>query len=605
MATASDKPSQVGIQIRAFAFFTLLALAVTWPLILHLDDRVPGWGVADNYEYLWKMWWFKHSIIDLGQNPLFAPDIFYPSGFSLAHAELTPLHTVIGLPLTWLWGEITTYNLFAILSFILTGWATFLLVQRWTENAWAGMLAGVLYVLNPYHTVRYGGILPLMAIEGIPVFFLGLEGWIDTRRYRWLAVAIFGFLLAAWASIYYAFGLLILGPIYVLARLGPLRPLLRDRSAWTAMGLLGLGLLVVLVPLTLPYIQLGQELELQIPLEDTDFWSASPTDYLLPAGLHPLWGEWVRDRLLSVSEDYPQIALEFVLGVGFIAMLFAFYGWRKSRGRVRRAILWLLVVAFVLSLGPRLHFGRHPVVVPAPDSVVTLFHSVMDTLSGWLPTDETYAPLAADGLTIPLPALFLRWLLPPLEGMRAWNRFAAFTSLGVAMLAGLGYAAWIADEIKPALRRSARLNREQLAGVVVLALAIFELWPQPIPLQAVGPRPVDEWLAEQPGQFSIMELPLTSALSAPQMLYTRYHGKRITFAYGTYFPYWYRSQFPELQECPEPACLDLLQSWDVRFILLNMEDTPAGPMLKPRLDEALALLRVDQIGDIVVYQLLR
>jgi hypothetical protein len=229
----------------------------------------------------------------------------------------------------------------------------------------------------------------------------------------------------------------------------------------------------------------------------------------------------------------------------------------------------------------------------------------MDTLSGWLPTDETYAPLAAEGLTIPLPALFLRWLLPPLEGMRAWNRFAAFTSLGVAMLAGLGFAAWISEEIKPALIRSARLNRVQLAGVVVLALAIFELWPQPIPLQAVQPRPVDEWLAEQPGQFSIMELPLTSALSAPQMLYTRYHGKRSTFAYGTYFPYWYRSQFPELQECPEQACLDLLRSWGVTYLLLNLDDTPAGPMLKPRLDEAIALLRVDQIGNIVVYQLLR
>jgi hypothetical protein len=112
-------------------------------------------------------------------------------------------------------------------------------------------------------------------------------------------------------------------------------------------------------------------------------------------------------------------------------------------------------------------------------------------------------------------------------------------------------------------------------------------------------------LAEQPGQFSIMELPLTSALSAPQMLYTRYHGKKSTFAYGTYFPYWYRSQFPELQECPEPACIDLLQSWEVRFLLLNLDDTPAGPMLKPRLDEAPDLLRVDQIGDIVVYQVLR
>ncbi len=605
MSETSDKKSLIGINIKVLAFFTLLSLAVTWPLILHLNDRVPGWGVADNYEYLWKMWWFKHSIVDLGQNPLIAPEIFYPSGFALAHAELTPLHTVIGLPVTMLWGEITTYNLFAMLSFILTGWATYLLVRRWTNNTWAGMLAGILYVLNSYHTVRYGGILPLMAIEGIPIFFLGLESWIDTRRSLWIGVTILGFLLAAWASIYYAFGLLILGPIYGLVRLRPLRPLLLDRSAWTAMGLLGLGLLVVLVPLVLPYIQLGQELELKIPLEDTDFWSASPTDYLLPPGLHPLWGEWVRGRLLSVPQEFPQIALEFVLGVGFIAILFAFYGWRKSRVDGREAILWLLVAAFVLSLGPRLHFGRHPVVVPAPDSVINVFHTIMDTLSRWLPTEESYAPLAAEGLTIPLPALFLRWLLPPLEGMRAWNRFAAFTSLGVALLAGLGYATWISEEVRPALIGSARFNRERLVGVVVLALAIFELWPQPIPLQAVQPRPVDKWLAEQPEMFSIMELPLTSALSAPQMLYTRYHGKRITFAYGTYFPYWYRSQFPELQECPNQSCLDLLRSWEVTYLLLNLNDTPTGPMLMSRLDEAIALERVDQIGDIVVYRLLR
>ncbi|MCI0862105.1 MAG: hypothetical protein J4N82_09255 [Chloroflexi bacterium] len=418
-------------------------------------------------------------------------------------------------------------------------------------------------------------------------------------------VTTLGFLLAAWASIYYAFGLLLLGPIYALARLRPLRTLFQYRKAWIAMGLLGLGLLAVMAPLTVPYLQLGQELELQIPLEDTDFWSASPTDYLLPPGLHPLWGERVRDRLLSVSDDFPQVALEFVLGVGFIAMLFAFYGWRRSQGPERRAILWLLIVAFVLSLGPRLHFGRFPVVIPAPEKVVSAFHSVMNTLSVWLPTEETYAPLAAEGLTIPLPALFLRWLLPPLEGMRAWNRFAAFTSLGVSLLAGVGYATWIANEVRPARRKLERFNREHLAGVVILALAIFELWPQPVPLQAVQPRPVDEWLADQPGQFSIMELPLTSALGAPQMLYTRYHGKRITFAYGTYYPYWYRAEFPELQECPEAACLDLLSSWDVRFLLLNMDDVPAGPVLAPKLDESLSLKRMAQFGDIVVYRLLR
>lgn len=107
--------------LKALGFYTLLALAVTWPLALHLHDRVPGFFKADNYEYLWKMWWFKHAILDLRQSPLVAPDIFYPMGFQLAHAELTPLHTVLGLPLTAVLGEVVTYNIFALLSFVIAG----------------------------------------------------------------------------------------------------------------------------------------------------------------------------------------------------------------------------------------------------------------------------------------------------------------------------------------------------------------------------------------------------------------------------------------------------------------------------------------------------
>src|SRR3972149_963015 len=170
----------------------LLAIAVTWPLILHMQDRVPGWYIADNYEYLWKMWWFKHSIIDLRTNPLLAPSILFPTGFSLAYAEITPLHTVLGLPLTALFGEVTTYNIFAIASFVITGWAVYSIVFRWTGSARAGIFAGILVVMNPYHLVRYGGILPLMAIEGLPVFLLGLEGWTATRKLPRSALGAWG-----------------------------------------------------------------------------------------------------------------------------------------------------------------------------------------------------------------------------------------------------------------------------------------------------------------------------------------------------------------------------------------------------------------------------
>ena len=600
MSDSHRRRSQLFSHVGALGFFLFLTLVVTWPLIIHLRDRLPGWYIADNYEYLWKIWWFKHALVDLHTSPLVAPTILYPNGFPLAYAEVTPLHTLIGLPLTVMLGEAATYNLFALASFVLAGSAVYLLVFRWTRNSWAGVLAGVLFILNPYHVVRYGGILPLMAIEGLPIFLLAVEGWVSSRKPIWIALASLGYFLAAWASIYYAFGLLILGPLYLVVRLATSQSQVVNRRTIAHMAILLLLVVAITVPLALPYLSLRSSSDLTIPLQDTDYWSASPTDYILPPGLHPLWGTWVMENALGVPAEYPQIALEFVLAGGYVAALFAAYGAFKSKTREKMAVVAMTAAAFVLSLGTTLHVARYPVALPAPPAVVDTFNHVMESIGAWLPAHESYAPLAARGLTVPLPALFLRWVIPPLTGMRAWNRFAAFTSLGLSLLAGLGFALWISAEVKP---KNSHL-KTGLATLAFIALALFELWPGPIPLQPIGPRPVDLWLAAQPEQGSLMELPLTSALSAPQMLYTRYHGKPISFAYGTFLPYWYRQQYPELEQCPESECVARLRSWGVSFILLNLSDSSGGPSLEAQLDLSPSLERVTTVGDHVVYRLL-
>ena len=586
------------------AYFLALTIAVTWPLAVHFRDRVPGFYVADNYEYLWKMWWFKHSLINLGSSPLHAPDIFYPQGFDLAHAELTPLHTIVGLPLTMVWGELVTYNAFALLSFVLGGWATYQLVHYLTHNPWSGILAGTVFALSPYHVVRYGGILPLMAVEGLPVFFLGVELWLGEQRLRWAVVAAFGYALSAWASLYYAFALGLLGALYVLWRLRQTRSLWLTPHLRNGILVLGSLLLLFLLPVIAPQLALGRSVPLAIPLEDVDFWSASLTDYMLPPGLHPWWGAWVRDNLLGVPSEYPQLGLEFVLGVGFVSLLFALFGLRHSRHAAKSGFLLITLTAMVLSWGPRLHIARHPVLIPASQDIVAGFHAVLDHLGTRLPTGEGY-PFEEDrGLAIPLPALFLRWLIPPLAGLRAWNRFAVFVSLGLSVLAGFGHSAWLSQLRESSVKRGRTSPlRRALAGTLFVALASFELWPAAIPLQAVNGRPVDDWLARQPGQFTIMELPLTSALSAPQMLYTRYHGKRITFAYGTFFPYYYRQQFPELAQCPETTCLDRLRSWQVRYVLVNLEAIPPESPLPQSVEANASLAFVGQFQNIVVYEL--
>ena len=587
------------------AYFLALTIAVTWPLVLHLRDRVPGFYVADNYEYLWKIWWFKHTLIDLGSSPLHAPDIFYPQGFDLAHAELTPLHTIVGLPITLVWDEIITYNAFALLSFLLGGWATYRLVHYLTQNQWSAILAGTVFALSPYHVVRYGGILPSMAVEGLPVFFLGVELWLGEQRLRWAVLAALGYALSAWAYLYYAFALGLLGSVYILWRLRQLRSSQNTTDIRRGILIIGGLALLLLIPAIAPQIALGRSVSLAIPLEDVDFWSASLTDYVLPPGLHPWWGAWIRANLLGVPKEYPQLGLEFVLGIGFISLLFALFGLRHSRHAAKSGFLLIALTAMVLSWGPRLHIARHPLLIPASQDSVAAFNTFLDRVGDSLPTSEGYPFDEERGLAIPLPALLLRWLIPPLAGLRAWNRFALFVSFGVSVLAGLGYAAWAAQQPKkpkPPGRNSAL--RPALKGMLVVALAVFELWPAAVPLQPIGGRPVDDWLARQPGQFTIMELPLTSALSAPQMLYTRYHGKRIAFAYGTFFPYYYREQFPELAHCPEQACLDRLRTWQVRYVLLNLEALPQDSPLSRSVEASPSMAFVGQFQNIVVYELL-
>jgi hypothetical protein len=306
----------------------------------------------------------------------------------------------------------------------------------------------------------------------------------------------------------------------------------------------------------------------------------------------------VRDNLLTVPPDHPDIALEFVLGLGYVGLLFAAFGARHSRSAARKALVVLTLVALALSLGPTLHLGRHPILIPLSDRAATAVLQALDALGAGLPAGETFLRPEGRGVPLPMPALALRWIVPGLTGLRGWNRFAVFVQFGVAVLAGLGFAAWAQQERPPGTGRRAL---KAMSAALALAAATFELWPGPIPLQPVRPRAVDLWLAQQPGEFSIMELPLASALSAPQMLYTRYHGKRTAFAYGTYFPYWYRQSFPELARCPAEACLERLESWGVRYILLNREALSGSPHLESDLNRSPRLVRVASAGQMVVY----
>src|SRR5260221_14523260 len=112
----------------AFSLCVLLAIAHTWPLVLH-PGRYSHNDNADSQLNEWILAWIAHQ---LPRDPahLFEANIFYPAHDALAFSEPLIVPALMGAPVAWAGGSpVLVYNLVALAGFALTAFATFLLVE--------------------------------------------------------------------------------------------------------------------------------------------------------------------------------------------------------------------------------------------------------------------------------------------------------------------------------------------------------------------------------------------------------------------------------------------------------------------------------------------
>ena len=564
-----------------------------YPVMLNFS-KLPAGG--DAYEYIWKLWWFKHALIENGQSPWVAPHIYYPFGYLLSYGETTPANTVLGLPLTLFLGEIRTYNSLLLLSTILSGFTMFLLVRETTGSLGAGLLAGTIYAFAPYRRVRFVH-LNLLSTQWLPLTFYFLERFIRTERLKWAVGGGIAFGLNALASWYYAVAGSVSALVWALVCAFSRPEILRRKRTWQGVGVLVAVAGLLIVPFAIPYLPVVSDPDTLIPMENTNFYSASPSDYLLPTPFHPLWGNLVRQHLLPRQDRG-----EFILGWGFVAWLFALYALRWADRKTTRPWLWISLVSLILSLGLTLHLAGRQVVLPAPHDVALGVNRILDTVSLNSLKHEPFSLGRRDGVVIPMPALLLRWFVPLIGGLRTWSRFGQMALFGVAVLAGMGAAAWQRREVGP--DRSPL--RQRAAWVAVLGLALFELWWAPVTMrEPITPRPVDRWLAAQRGDRPIIEYPLDSAFQPQQFIYTWTHGRPIVHGYATYFTFLFSRRHPELLDFPSPASLARLAEWGVQYVLI--ETAPPyrqqAQAILARVAQEPCLRKVSTQGSIEVYEL--
>jgi len=556
-------------------YFLAATVFMTWPAALHLADAVIG-QLGDNMHFAWLMGWFDQAIFQQGRWPFFAPQLNYPEGWQLARSETTPLQAVMGLPFTWIGGPLLAYNVVTLLSFCLSGLTSYLWVRRLTGDRLASLLAGTLFAFLPFRIAHFrSGHLNILGTMWFPLFFMALfaalkRGQVDRRD---IALGGISLGLISLTSQYYFYVTVVTAGLVAAAYLLLFtRDRLRDRAFWSSMLHMGAAAAPLVALAVLPYLQLAAQDSLpDRPVEAVSLGSAGLSDFLLPSTDHFLWGGWVGEHFNR--EHWMEGTLYVGIlagGLGLLAVLFS----RHERPAEIRLLVLLLLVGGLLAMGTHLYWNEQLVRVPLP------------------------APLAAamgqESTAVPLPGYLLFQVLPFYAKMRTFKRAGALALLAFCTLAGLG-AAWLLKRVGGRRRRA--------LGAALLALALLDFYPGPFEeFTPVQPRPVDLWLAEQPGEGAVAEFPFELQEEQSHVFYSLTHGKLILGGFFNAFPPpQYRRIRPVMAGFPDAESAELLSELGVRYVVVNRDQYPSYSIVDGSI-QALGLIPVQEFEGETVYE---
>jgi hypothetical protein len=115
--------------LMVIALYILLAGWLTWPVAAQLTTHLPGeatWAF-DESTFVWNMWWFKFSLLKLGQTPLETTYTFFPLGIRLTTYTFNLFNAAFGLPLQLIGTLPLASNLTILFSYVSSAYGMFLL----------------------------------------------------------------------------------------------------------------------------------------------------------------------------------------------------------------------------------------------------------------------------------------------------------------------------------------------------------------------------------------------------------------------------------------------------------------------------------------------
>ncbi len=592
-------------------FFAILTLLMTWPLITQLGSVYAG-NNEDLWTFQWDNWWTRYAL-QHGLDLLFTPVQFYPVGVSLAAHSLSFYNSLLWIPLAALVGDIAAYNITVLLTFILSGYTMFLLVDYLLKPVEPGsvnqlngdqarslisdhrslipaLIAGIIFAFAPYHFSQSLGHVSLASVQWFPLlalFILKAARESARRNSLWIGLVIL--LITATRLQFLVLGGVVFA-VFVLVDWLALRREWQRGAWWRLIAGVVLGL-VLSLPMILPAARLYTQAAVPDALiADEQTWGQTDLlAYVVPTTYHPLLGSIV----LPVYKNFIKNQA-WMPYVGFVPLLLA--GWGALRAK-RRALPWLAVGVFCFSmaLGPFLRVNG-----------------------------VTYK-----NITLPYALIGDRF---PLNILRSPDRYNLLLALALAPLAAWGVADILRRVEARQTRQAARRMRAPqypvnstagnqnalkrvvtLSGMLIGAIILFEYLGVPYP--TIKPLPASAFqrqMNNDAANYAILDIPLGRSDTKRYLYYQTLHEKSTVQGRVARVPpeaYQLFEQIPLLQawqeriNAPRPpdagAQLQLLADQNVRYIVLHKDLTP--PETVAALRDYFTLLPVYEDDQIAVY----
>jgi hypothetical protein len=538
---------------------TLLAIVMTWPLLIHLGGVVPR-DIGDPLAEAWQPAWGGHALI---HQPLhyFDANRFWPLKDTLAFGDALIGYAPAGIVGRGPHAAMVRYDLLFIFAYALAFFGAYLLARELGLSPAGAVVAGASFAFAPYR-LEQDGHLQVISSGGIPLAIAFAVRGIRLARPWWL---FWAWVLAVWQvsigwvlGLPFAYGIAGAVAIAIVAWLVRGRPAL-PRNMLIAGAAGALVFLAVSYWIAHAYLYIADNFPAakRSPHEVAAF--SGPLKVFLAAPEENwIWGaatSGVRDSLTTLQEKtlFPGLAIVALAVAGIFS---------ASLGRRLRVGLGIGAVALlVLQLGFREEGG-----------LLWPYRVLYDTLPGW-------------------------------DAIRTPGRLATFSSLVLALLAAAG--------AESAIRAARRTRLPAWSGAAIaglLALVIVtegrSLPFDPFDNQAMPGVP--------PAQASTDEIP-TPQLHLPAL--TAKENRAYQLASTDGFPEMVNGRastnpavvldlVKHMANFPDPATVSELRDYGVRTVILHLGLTEGTPQMGAARKSIRGLpLSACKLPGLIVYEL--